>query len=310
MKKTDLIQFLFDAEPPISKSKVIEVIHSVTYNNHSLVQKAFQKDILITIEHQLPASVLKIMNAYGLDLLIEHFGLDEYYHQKMNEAFYEMDIIVGLEWIADFFNNFRRSIEQIRGDYLPGRKRDALSKLKEELIRLQQIPKEEVLELELKRHRRYIPEYLALVDSEIQKCTSNNESFQTDSKDVKIERLRSHFQPQGFFQLPLIAALKSAAYKDALLKLIYENELPYQLAMLRFIGFLTHLQEVQHFSKERVYHFLAEVFQVNHRAIKGNILVLDSYSNENKTRYTSYKHIQSVESDYQILIQNANKNTF
>lgn len=310
MKKTDLIRFLYDAEPPITKSKVIDVIHSVTYNDHSMAQKSFQNDILSKFAHQLPAHVFKIMNVYGLDLLIEHFGLDEYYHQKMNDAFYELDIIDGLEWITDFFNNFRRRIEQIRADYLPGRKRDDLSKLKEELIRLQQISKEEVLELELKRHRVYIPEYLALIESEIQNCFPATESINPDRLDTIASRFRSLFQPHGFFQLPLVAALKSEFNKDALLNLIYENELPYQIALLHFLGFLTHLQEVQHFSKERVYHFLAEVFQVNHRAIKGNILVLSRFSKENKTRYTSYRHIESVESDYKILIKNTNKNAF
>lgn len=310
MKKTDLIQFLFDAEPPITKSKVIEVIHSVTYDNHSLVQKAFQNDILITLEHQLPAPVLKIMTAYGLDLLIEHFGLDEYYRQKMNDAFYEMEIVAGLQWIANFFNNFRRRIEQIRADYLPGRKLDALAKLKEELNRLQQISNEEVMELELKRHRKYIPEYLALIDSEMQKCIPYIDSLVLNKQGAEIERFRSLLQPQGFFQLPLVAALKSEFNKEALLKLLYENELPYQIAMLHFLGFLTFIHEIQHFSKEQIYHFLAEVFQANHRAIKGNILVLDGYSKENRTRYTSYMHQESVKSDYQLLLQNTNKNTF
>lgn len=304
MKKTELIQLLFDAEFPITKTKVIEVIHSVPYNNHSLAQKTFQNNVLSALKHQLPANVLKIMYEYGLDLLIEHFGLEDYYRQKMNDAFYQMDIISGLNWVTNFFNNFQRHLDQIRTDYLIGRKRDALQKLKDELTRLQQIPQEEVMELALKPHRRYIPEYLALVELEIQKCTPNNESSYADIQKSQMKRMQTNLQSHGFFQLPLVAALKDANQKEALVKLLFENELPYQIAMLHFLGFLTHLQEKLHLSKEQVYHFLANVFQANHRAIKGNILVLGNYSNENRDRYTSFRHFEKVESDYKKVEKN------
>ena len=166
------------------------------------------------------------------------------------------------------------------------------------------------MELALKQHRRYIPEYLALVEREMQKCDPYTESTYDDKQESQMKRLQAHLQSHGFFQLPLVAALKGANHKEALLKLLFENELPYQIALLHFLGFLTHLQEALHLSKEQVYHFLAEVFQANHRAIKGNILVLGNYSKENRARYTSFRHLETVETDYRILEKNTNKNKF
>jgi hypothetical protein len=111
-------------------------------------------------------------------------------------------------------------------------------------------------------------------------------------------RLQTEFKNYGFDTLDLIKALSEEA-KFKLIELIVANGLPYKIAMLDYVGFISHLEK-EHFSnKIELYNGIAVILKSDKRAIKGNILVLNANSSENRERYTAFKQIKAVEKDYQ-----------
>ena len=64
-------------------------------------------------------------------------------------------------------------------------------------------------------------------------------------EDVKIEltkaeKIRQEFLKYGFGELPLVKKLRQSQL-DELFVLIGQNDLPYQIAMIKFLGFIDYL---------------------------------------------------------------------
>lgn len=117
----------------------------------------------------------------------------------------------------------------------------------------------------------------------------------------KTDKIRQEFLRFGFGEIPLVKKL-SQGQLDGLFALIGQNELPYQIAMLKYLGFLEHLSN-QHFNSqfEMIKHLGRWLSIENHRGIKGNLHVLNPKSNEDRNRYTAHLHKEEVEKDYQNL---------
>lgn len=119
--------------------------------------------------------------------------------------------------------------------------------------------------------------------------------------ETKAEILESSLRKYGFFELkPVIALVAKSQLK--LVELICNNRLPYQIAMIQFLGFIDHL----------AFHHFREKYKLNkelskwlnsgdERAVKGQISSLLPGSKENKSRYTAHLHKETVKNDYQAL---------
>jgi len=86
-----------------------------------------------------------------------------------------------------------------------------------------------------------------------------------------------------------------------LVKHIFENKQPYQIAYLNFLGFIDNINDKYCNSKSEGYKLLAKILDTNERAIKGHINVLNPISKEDRKKYTSHLHKDNVQKHYQSL---------
>jgi hypothetical protein len=118
--------------------------------------------------------------------------------------------------------------------------------------------------------------------------------------ETKTDKLKIELGKYGFFELSKVKQL-SEPNKQRLTELINTNDLPYSIAMFEYLGFLKHLK-AEHFKTDyKLFKAVANWFEVNERAVKGNIYVLNEISKENRTRYTADQQKQKVQKDYEAL---------
>lgn len=118
--------------------------------------------------------------------------------------------------------------------------------------------------------------------------------------ETKTEKLKTQLGKYGFFELTKVKQL-SEPNRQSLVEFISKNDLPYAIAMLHYLDFLKHLK-VEHFITDyEVFRNVAVWFEVGERTVKGNFLVLNEVSKENRQRHTAYLHKERVIKDYETL---------
>ena len=122
------------------------------------------------------------------------------------------------------------------------------------------------------------------------------------TEETKVDKLKAELYKFGFFELPNVKTL-SEPNKQCLVELISNNGLPYTIAMFDYLGFLRHLETNYIPVKAKLNIEVSKWFNSDKdgRAIKGNIACLNEKTNENKKRYTAYKHKETVKNDYEML---------
>jgi hypothetical protein len=118
--------------------------------------------------------------------------------------------------------------------------------------------------------------------------------------DTKTNKLKVELGKYGFFELSKVKQL-SEPNKQRLIELISSNDLPYSIAMIEYLGFIKHLKAEHYTTDYKLFKVVANWFEVNHRAIKGNINVLKEFSKENRKRYTADQQKQTVQKNYEAL---------
>lgn len=105
----------------------------------------------------------------------------------------------------------------------------------------------------------------------------------------------------NFTGLPKVAALTDQ-YQTRLIRHMLGEGVPYTVAMLDFLGYPTYLKTTYRMNKEQMYKHVSKALDpVAVRTIKGNFLVLNPDSNEDKDKYTSWTYDEEVEKYYKSL---------
>lgn len=119
---------------------------------------------------------------------------------------------------------------------------------------------------------------------------------------TKVEILRENLTQYGFFEIEKVKLL-SNENKELLLINISKSELPYSVAMFDYLLFIRHLEKNHFYSKKELYKEISKWFNKDKegRAVKGNINALSEQTKENKKRYTSFQHKETVKKDYENL---------
>jgi len=144
---------------------------------------------------------------------------------------------------------------------------------------------------------------LQVIDTEISagyEEMSTRDSITEEQKLSTLQKLRSDLKARDFYKLKLVKELSDPA-KEKLIWFINNNELPYQVAMFDFLGFIDFYEKEYGYSRIVIYRKIAEILTVTTRMVKGNYLVLQDFSKEDRKRYTSYKYREQVIKDYQML---------
>jgi hypothetical protein len=90
----------------------------------------------------------------------------------------------GLAWIRDFFNDFNKQLETIKTDGSQTRKIENLQKLKKVLEYFKPVWDNEIIELELIRHRPYLDDYILKIDYELNLYSPQQTETKTDKLKV------------------------------------------------------------------------------------------------------------------------------
>jgi hypothetical protein len=118
---------------------------------------------------------------------------------------------------------------------------------------------------------------------------------------IKTDPLKSTFNKSilleyGFYELEKVKTL-SVIGQTQLLEMILSNDLPYKIAMFDYLGFLPLLFKKLK-TKENAYRLLSIWFNIDLRTVKGNCLVLNPGSSEDRSKYTADKSIRTVKKHF------------
>ena len=126
-------------------------------------------------------------------------------------------------------------------------------------------------------------------------------TLQNETLETKADRLNAEISKYGFYDLPKVEKLNESK-KTQLTDLLSSNDVPFQIAMFSYLGYFDYLIKNYTQSKFKLNKLLAEILGCDERTIKGNIAVLQTYSKEDRKRYTAHKQTKNVQKAYQALI--------
>lgn len=119
-----------------------------------------------------------------------------------------------------------------------------------------------------------------------------------EKEETLSERLYAELGSKGFFELDKVNQL-SEVTKKRLVDSISKADLPHKIAMLDYLGFIAFLKTEHSKTYSALYKDLGKILSAKERAVKGNVLVLNPKSVENRNRYTAHKKKQVAKKDYE-----------
>jgi hypothetical protein len=139
---------------------------------------------------------------------------------------------------------------------------------------------------------------IPLIKNEIELLENGfNVSLPVNQIETTTDKLKAVLNKHGFSELPNVKQL-SSSNKQSLIELISTNDLPYRIAMIEYLGLLKHLKSDHFRTDYKLFIEVAKWFEVDQRAVKGNIYVLNEKSKENRARYTAHLQKETVQKDY------------
>ena len=127
------------------------------------------------------------------------------------------------------------------------------------------------------------------------------EAFAIQYAQEKYTVFMDEVTPYRFIELQKLSALNEPA-KNRIIKELVEKPLHYSVAMLSFLGYLDSLKKTYSLSKEQVYSHIAKALQTDARTVKGNCLVLNPTSKEDRYKYQADQFKEKVEEDYKNIL--------
>jgi len=123
--------------------------------------------------------------------------------------------------------------------------------------------------------------------------TAITENFINDNYTIFLRKAQ-HYQ---FIELPKYKAL-SQKNQIQIVNHIMSETVPYAVAMLDFLEYPKHLTNKYNLPKEKQYSHIAYCLNTSTRLIKGNFLVLNPASKEDRLRYTAPDFLNAVKTFY------------
>ena len=130
----------------------------------------------------VPQDILNIIDEYFIELMNEeeiNIFLNSFYKRK-----FEIFPIEGLTMIKEFFKNIESELNEIKKYVSDKRKKEKLNTLKGLLKYIESINNNEVIELELKKHRPFIDDYIKKIDIELNTINKPLPKPQLSFKDL------------------------------------------------------------------------------------------------------------------------------
>ncbi len=221
--------------------------------------------------------------------------------------------IRGSEWLQSFVDGYQQGVEDFKSDHKasPDTLHGAGSSvyLENLIYKYKEAPNKLGAGWEIVKSTRLhalhhdtlkkIGYYSALTSEYLEIKNNNPKLFASPSiLETKTQHLKSALAKIGFFDLPMVQIL-SESNKQKLVELIALNKMPYGIAMLDYLNFLTYLDKIQG-TKTKANLILSRLF--NEKA-KDHTSAKHYRSSlvKPKPRYNASEYKQTVISDYQKL---------
>ncbi len=236
------------------------------------------------------------------DHLLHHYYKREVEYLK-ERHFNDEEIEYNLKHVLRMMkDSIRKSYEISMKDFerykkidesLPKEKRYYYPKPDINTIRITQLRFEHLPILNFPSGRSYLMKDFEIVENALDKVFANIEKKETLS-----ERLTAELESKGFFELNKVNQL-NVGQRQRLVDSISMAELPYKIAMLDYLSFIELLKTEHSKTYTALYKDLGKILSAKERAVKGNVLVLNPKSSENRDRYTAHKKKQVAKKDYE-----------
>jgi hypothetical protein len=137
--------------------------------------------------------------------------------------------------------------------------------------------------------------------TETEQPIEKEESFAIQYAQEKYSVFMDEVNQYRFLELQKLVGLDEKA-KNRIIKELVENPLHYSIAMLSFLGYIEHLKKKYSLAKEKIYRHIAKALNSDDRSVKGNCLVLNPNSTDDRYKYKADQYIEKVEEDYNTIL--------
>ena len=155
---------------------------------------------------------------------------------------------------------------------------------------------------EEQRYRNILKDWFKDEKNFIDEISPVLKELPTPPTETKTDKLKNTLSKYRFLSLPKVKDL-TPQQQEQLIVLLSSNKLPYQIAMIDYLGFIKYLEKEHFQAKYKLNKELSKWFDSDKdgRAVKANISCLLGNSTENKNRYTAHLHKETVQKDYEKL---------
>ncbi|MDP1746205.1 MAG: hypothetical protein Q8L90_11540 [Bacteroidota bacterium] len=155
---------------------------------------------------------------------------------------------------------------------------------------------------EEQRYRNILQEWFKDEKKFIDEISPVMKELPTPPVETKTDKLKNTLCKFGFLNLPMVKDL-TPQQQEQIIVLLSSNKLPYQIAMIDYLGFIKYIEKEHFQAKYKLHKELSKWFDSDKegRAVKANISCLLENSTENKNRYTAHLHKETVKKDYEQL---------
>jgi hypothetical protein len=194
MEKKELLKYLTGINESLTEDEIGKRFSILRDNPvwDKLSDEAILKMAMLYRESDLPIHVVEILKEFGAKLLLNEMDLLEDFTKRRFIRLFEVFPNEGIRAIKGFFDEFNESFSEAVKDISAKRKHEKLQNLKNVLDFLQTYPFNEVINLELNKHKPYIKDYINYVEVEFEK--KNKENLQ-QHKLIAYAFLRGENQP-------------------------------------------------------------------------------------------------------------------
>lgn len=161
----------------------------------------------------IPPNILPILEEYGFDIINEDFSLEEYFIDLLCKRKFKIFPIEGLNLFKDLFKELENEIQDAKKIINSKKRKEKLIQIKRilETINNNEPLHNEIFELEIKKHRPFLSEYINIINLELKEKT-------TDKPKVKFWKPNNQNCLNKFFELLNIYEYIEKISKDIFIK--------------------------------------------------------------------------------------------
>lgn len=198
----------------------------------------------------VPEHILEIFDEYGIEFIFEVYdGSEAFFNEGYFNRIKNIFPIEGLRLLKDFFIDFDNDVKQILKHISVSKQIDDLNHRKRFLTNCKQPISNEIFELEIKKHRPFLDDYIKRIDNELKQIQKHSPQKKTSYV----------WQSNPDTELPELYSLIINKYKLIASATTYEQ---FEAVFTgQPIGIIDKIERTKKFTNVLLTYFVSELFQ-------------------------------------------------